>query len=237
MAVYYGKKAVRSWLLDKVSMNRSDYLDQRRAMVDCQVRPSDVTRFPIIEAMLECPREAFVPDNLRSVAYLGDHLPLSEDRYILDPRIFAKMLNALDIRRTEFVLDIGCGYGYSSAVISHLAEAVVALESGAMADTAAANLSAYAADNTIAKSGILRKGAPEFAPYDVMIVQGGVERLPDDIAAQLRDGGRIACIFVDRAPGECRVGIKRSGQISWHPVFDADAPLLADYKMEEMFVF
>ena len=219
-------------------MDSAGYRAQRLAMVDCQVRPSDVTKFPIIEAMLACPREEFVPDNLRSVAYLGDHLALAEGRVILDPRVFAKMLNEIDIRPDEFVLDIGCGFGYSSAVISHIAEAVVALEEHEdMADSAAFNLAAHAADNAVAVKGALCEGAPVHAPYDAVAIQGGIEVLPDGISAQLKEGGRIVCIFVSRTPGECRVGIKRRGTISWRTAFNADAPLLAGYKAEEEFAF
>ncbi len=218
-------------------MENTDYKAQRQAMVDCQVRPSDVTKFPIIAAMAECPREEFVPDNLRSVAYQGDHLTLADGRALLDPRVFAKMLNEVDIQPDEFVLDIGCGLGYSSAVVSHIAEAVVALEAGDMADAAASNLAAHAVDNAVAVKGALSDGAPMHAPYDVITVQGGVEFLPESICAQLKEGGRIVCVFMDRSPGECCVGVKRAGHISWRAAFNADAPLIAGYEKEERFLF
>lgn len=219
-------------------MESNDFQAQRLAMVDCQVRPSDVTKFPIIDAMLNCPREEFVPDNLRSVAYLGDHLVIHQGRVLLDPRIFAKLLNEVDIRSNEFVLDIGCGYGYSSAIISQIAEAVLALEEDqAMADAALSNLTSQDVDNAVCQRGVLCEGAPIHAPYDVIVIQGGIEILPDNICDQLKEGGRIACIFVDRLPGECRIGIKINEQISWRVVFDANAPVLDGFKAGKNFIF
>ena len=106
----------------------TDYAARRTMMVDTQIRPSDVTKFPIISAMLSVPRENFVPRDKREAAYMGDNIDLGGNRTILDPRTFAKMLDALEIQPTDFVLDIGMGLGYSAAVLSQLGEAVVAVE-------------------------------------------------------------------------------------------------------------
>ena len=109
----------------------SDYATRRTAMVDTQVRPCDVTKFPIIESMLTVPREQFVPPHMREAAYMGKNLELEDGRVVLEPRTLAKMLDALDIQSSEMVLDIGCVQGYSSAVIARMAEAVVAVEDDA----------------------------------------------------------------------------------------------------------
>ena len=101
---------------------------RRLMMVDTQIRPSDVTKYPIIDAMLAVPRERFVPDGQAEAAYVGENLTLADNRVLLEPRTLAKMLDALNIQDDELVLDIGCGYGYSAAVISHMAQAVVAVE-------------------------------------------------------------------------------------------------------------
>ena len=106
----------------------TDFATRRRMMVDTQVRPSDVTEFPIIDAMLSVPREAFVPSDRIEAAYAGDHVDLGEGRVLLDPRCFAKMLEAVDLSNSDLVLDVGTGLGYSSAIIAHIAEAVVAVE-------------------------------------------------------------------------------------------------------------
>ena len=128
----------------------SDFAARRVTMVDTQVRPSDVTKFPIIDAMLTVQREDFVPAAQREAAYLGENLDLGQDRVLLDPRTLAKMLDHLDITNDELVLDIGCAMGYSSAVIAHMAEAVVAVEEDeAMAAEAQEALAQAGADNVI----------------------------------------------------------------------------------------
>ena len=104
----------------------TDFNAARIAMVDCQVRPSDVTRYPIIEAMLNVAREEFVPPSLRNVAYAGDHIPLAPGRVVLDPRVMGKMLDLAEIQPSDLVLDIGSGLGYGTALMGHMGEAVVA---------------------------------------------------------------------------------------------------------------
>ena len=213
--------------------------DQRRvAMVDCQVRPSDVTNFNIIQAMLEIPREEFVPDAFKDLAYMGEHVPIADHRVILDPRVLAKMLNELNVRRDELVLDVGCALGYSSAVIARMAEAVIALEEiDDFAEHIESTLASHFVDNAIAIAGSLAEGAPEHGPYDAMAIQGGVEDLPVGLSQQLKEGGRIAYIFVDGAAGECRVGVKAKGRISWRTAFNAHAPVLQGFKKIRTFTF
>ena len=152
-----------------------DFASRRRMMVDTQVRPSDVTEFPIIDAMLTVPREAFVPRDRVEVAYAGENLPLGDGRVILDPRTFAKMLETLDLGRKDLVLDIGMGLGYSSAVIARIAEAVVGLEDDEeRADEAQSLLAENDADNVVVQKGTLHEGAPQNGPYDAMIIEGGI---------------------------------------------------------------
>ncbi len=213
-----------------------DFADRRRAMVDTQVRPSDVTKFPIIDAMLTVPRELFVPDAQREAAYAGENVSLGDDRVLLEPRTLAKMLDALNIGGDDLVLDIGCGYGYSSAVIAHMAQAVVAVEEDEMmAAEAPALLSEVGADNVIVHPGPLAEGAAEHGPYDVIIVQGGVEELPEAIAAQLKEDGRIACVFVEGALGVVRIGYKHSHHLTWRFDFNAGAPVLPGFAAQAVF--
>ena len=200
-------------------------------MVDTQVRPSDVTKFPIIEAMLSVPREDFVPASQREAAYMGENIELSGNRVILEPRTLAKMLDVLDIGQDELVLDIGAGYGYSSAVIAHMAQAVVALEEdNAMVEEAKDALVAANADNVVIEHGSLVAGAAEHGPYDVIIIQGGVSHLPQAIISQLKEGGRIACLFMEDALGEVRIGYKMDEHISWRRSFNAGAPVLNGFE-------
>lgn len=216
----------------------SDYSVRRKIMVDTQVRPSDVTKFPIIDAMLSVPRELFVPRAVKESAYIGENCTLTVGRVVLEPRTLAKMLDTLDIRRNELVLDIGSGLGYSSAVIARMAEAVVALEEESeFASEAEGLLNEIGADSVLVQSGALVSGAPQHGPFDVIILQGGVEQIPDGVLAQLKDGGRIGAIFMDGALGEVRIGYKINARLNWRFAFNAGAPVLPGFEKTAVFSF
>ena len=214
----------------------TDFAARRTMMVDTQVRPSDVTKFPIINAMLSVAREDFVPATQREAAYLGENLNLGQGRVLLDPRTLAKALDALAISNDELVLDVGCAMDYSAAVIAHMAEVVVAVEEDeAMAVEAQDALGLAGADNVIVHNGPLTEGAAKHGPYDVIIVQGGIAELPEGLSAQLKDGGRIACLFMQGALGEVRIGHKRDDHISWRMAFNAGAPVLKGFERQAEF--
>jgi protein-L-isoaspartate(D-aspartate) O-methyltransferase len=206
-------------------------------MVDTQVRPSDVTKFPIIDAMLRVPRETYVPEDKREAAYVGENLPLGPGRVVLEARTLAKLLDALDIQPGELVLDIGTGLGYSAAVIARLAETVVAVEEDEQLGSDAQRLlSEEGVDNAVVIVGPLTEGSAKCAPYDVIAVEGGVETLPETILAQLKDRGRIGAIFMDGAVGTARIGYKTDGRVTWRPVFNAAAPVLPGFQTTRSFV-
>lgn len=214
----------------------TDFATRRTMMVDTQVRPSDVTKYPIIAAMLSVPREAFVPAQMREAAYAGEHVTLGNGRVVLDPRTLAKMLDALDIQGTETVLDIGCGLGYSSAIIARMADAVVAVEEDeALATEAQRALSAQGVDNAAVNHGKLAAGAPKAGPYDVIVLQGAAEVIPDSLVSQLKEGGRIGALFMEGNLGVARVGYKNDGRITWRQVFNASAPVLPGFEMRKAF--
>ena len=214
----------------------TDFAARRQTMVDTQIRPSDVTKFPIIDAMLKIRREDFVPDSQREVAYVGDLIDLGGGRCLLEPRTLAKMLDALNISNDEVVLDIGPAYGYSTAVAARMAQLVVGVEEDeAMAAEAQANLSQADIDNAIIHVGPLAQGAAEHGPYDVIMVQGGVERVPDALLEQLKEHGRIACLFVDGNLGTVRIGRKVGGRVTWRHAFNAAAPVLPGFAKERAF--
>ena len=214
-----------------------DFAARRTMMVDTQVRPNDVTKYPIIEAMLNVKREAFVPDARREAAYISENIEIADGRVLLEARNFSKMLDALNIQSDELVLDIGAGLGYSSAVIARLAEAVVAVEDEALAKLAEAKLAEAGVDNAAVVAGALAEGAPKHGPYDVIILQGGVEEVPAAVLAQLKEGGRIAAIFMDDALGTVRIGHKMDGNVAWRFAFNASAPLLSGFAKEKSFEF
>jgi protein-L-isoaspartate(D-aspartate) O-methyltransferase len=200
------------------------------------VRPSDVTKFPIIDAMLSVPRELYVPSDKREAAYMGENLQLVTGRVMLEARTLAKLLDALNIQPGELVLDVGAGLGYSTAVIARLAEAVIAVEEDAgLAAEAARLLSAEGVDNGHILPGPLAAGNAKHGPYDVILLEGAVEVVPQAILDQLKDGGRIGCLFMEGALGVARIGYKRDGGISWRFLFNASAPVLPGFAAERGF--
>lgn len=213
-----------------------DFATRRTMMVDTQVRPNDVTKFPIIAAMLAVPREAFVPASRREAAYVGENVELAPGRVLLEPRNFAKMLDALDIQPSDLVLDIGCGLGYSAAVMARMAEAVVALDSDEFAAKAEANLSQGGADNVAVVAGSLTEGAAKHGPYDVIVIEGGVEDVPAAILAQLKEGGRVGALVMQGPLGTLRIGRKIDGLVGWRDAFNASAPVLAGFAKVKEFV-
>lgn len=200
-------------------------------MVDTQVRPSDVTKFPIIDAMLNVPRERFVPANRREAAYIGENIELGNRRVILDPRTLAKLLDALDIQKGDVVLDLGCGLGYSTAVIARMADAVVAVEDDeTRAGEAQQTLSELGVDNAAVIAGPIAEGSANGGPYDGIILQGAAERWPGALTDQLKEGGRIACIFAEGTLGVARIGHKIDGALNWRYAFNAGAPVMAGFE-------
>lgn len=216
----------------------TDFAQRRLVMVDTQVRPSDVTKFPIIEAMLHIPREDFVPAAQREAAYLGENLPLGQGRVLLEPRTLAKMLDVLAIGRDEMVLLIGSGLGYSAAIVAHMAEAVVAVEEDeTMAAEAQAAWAAVGADNIAQHIGPMTDGAAKHGAYDVIVIEGGITEVPQQLIDQLKEGGRIAALFMEGPLGEVRLGHKRGGLVSWRMEFNAGAPILPGFDKKEAFQF
>lgn len=214
----------------------TDFAQRRMMMVDTQVRPSDVTKFPIIDAMLTIPRELFVPSDRRELAYIGAHVTLSDDRVMLDPRTLAKMLEVANIQNDEMVLDVGTGLGYSAALAGHIADAVIALEDSAdRVSDAESALAEAGIDNVAVVEGVLAEGVANSAPYDVILIQGGVEQVPDSLTAQLKDGGRVVAIFLDGALGKVKVGHFGDGVVNWRFAFNGTAPLLAGFEQKKAF--
>jgi len=213
-----------------------DYAVAREYMVDCQVRPSDVTRYGIVDAMLAVPRERFVPPSKRSVAYAGEAVELAKDRWLLDPRVFAKIVDTAEIEPGDDVLDIGCALGYSSAVLSRLCRSVISIESDeSMVKSAEETLSSLGCDNVAVLTGPLEAGAESEKPFDVILVQGGVGDVPDALFDQLSEGGRLVAIWMDGSFGQVRVSTKTGASVSHRWTFDAAAPVLPGFSKKATF--
>lgn len=209
----------------------SDFSARRVMMVDTQVRPSDVTKFPIIEAMLAVPREVYVPVAKQEAAYVGENLDLGEGRVMPEARTLAKMLDALDILPSELVLDVACGMGYSTAVIARMAKTVVGVEPvAALAAVATERLTAQGVRNASVHT------APPKGSYDVIVIEGGVQQVPESLLDQLAEGGRIGAIFMQGALGTVKIGHKSEGRVNWRFGFNATAPVLDGFNKAEAFV-
>jgi protein-L-isoaspartate(D-aspartate) O-methyltransferase len=221
-----------------------DFAAARRMMVDGQVRTADVTDPRIIGAMLELPRERFVPQDKAELAYLDLDVPVTRvaggepGRRLLKPMVLAKMVQAAEVKPGDHVLDVGCATGYSSALLARLAGSVVALEQDpALVAFARSALGAVGAANVTVVAGSLTEGWPAAAPYDVILLNGAVEITPNALCRQLKDGGRMVAV-VGRAPtGRATVYRLVSGDLSGWPVFDAAAPLLPGFAAPAGFVF
>lgn len=214
----------------------TDFAGRRTMMVDTQVRPSDVTKFPIIDAMLSVRRELYVPREQVEAAYISENVMIAPGRVVLEPRTLAKLLDSLNIKGDELVLDIGAGYGYSSAVVACMAEAVIAVEEDeTLAGEAQGILSDQGADNVAIHTGPLTEGAAQHGPYDAILIQGSVEQVPDALIDQLKEGGRIGCVFMEGALGVARIGYKIDGDMTWRFAFNASAPVLPGFEKETAF--
>ncbi len=202
-----------------------DYSARRVKMVDTQVRPSDVTKFPIIAAMLAIPRELFVPEAKQEAAYVGGNLTLSPGRVVLEARTLAKMLEALDVQPTDRVLDLGCGLGYGTAVIAELAGDVLGVDDDAeLASAAQSRLVIQGVKRVRVVHGTLTQAGT--GRFEVIVVEGGVEHIPETVTGQLTEGGRMAAIFMEGALGTVKVGTKEAGRMTWRFAFNATAPVL-----------
>ncbi|MDO5612898.1 MAG: protein-L-isoaspartate O-methyltransferase [Paracoccus sp. (in: a-proteobacteria)] len=213
-----------------------DFAARRLMMVDNQVRPNDVTKFPVIEAMLNVPREEFVPDTRRDIAYSGENVDIGRGRVLLEPRTLGKMVDALDVQPTDLVLDVGCGLGYSTAVLARMAQAVVALEQDEeLVAEAETRLAQAGVDNAAVVHGTLSAGCEGQAPFDAIFIGGAVETVPEALNDQLKEGGRIVAIFNEGNLGVARIGYRLNGRISWRFAFNAHAPLLPGFGLPKGF--
>jgi protein-L-isoaspartate(D-aspartate) O-methyltransferase len=207
----------------------------RRMMVDGQVRTADVHNSDLLEAMLTIPRERFVPPSVAPQAYMDSDVEIAVGRVLLKPMVFAKLIEAADVREDDHVLDVGCGFGYSSAVLARLARSVVALEENVtLASKAKETL---AATGAMVAVGPLAAGWPGGAPYDLIFLNGATEIVPDKLGAQLKPGGRLACIFGRAPPARAMIYRPAEGHLVGRPVFDAAAPVLPGFVAAPAFVF
>jgi protein-L-isoaspartate(D-aspartate) O-methyltransferase len=214
----------------------TDFAAARRNMVDGQVRTADVTDPRIISAMLDVPREAFLPPAKAALAYLDLDVPLGNGRCLMKPMVLAKLIHAADLAATDRVLDAGCVTGYAAAVLARIAGQVVALEQDAgLAQAARAALSPL--PNVTVQSGPLTEGWPAGRPYDAILVEGATEFAPEALLQQLKDGGRLVCVLGSGPGAKAMLYRRSSHDTGGRAIFDAAAPLLPGFVKPPQFAF
>jgi protein-L-isoaspartate(D-aspartate) O-methyltransferase len=224
------------------SLPMSGFATARQNMVDGQVRPSDVTDIRILDAMLAVPREAFVPGTRQALAYLDLDLDVSEageaKRYLIKPAVLAKMLQAAEIKASDRVLVVGCATGYAAAIVARLASEVTATESdSALAAKAQSTLAGNGLGNVTVRTAAPADGYPANAPYDVIVLNGATEIVPQRLYGQLRDGGRLVGVFATSRPARATIVTASHGDFGHRALFDAAAPLLPGMERVPAFVF
>jgi protein-L-isoaspartate(D-aspartate) O-methyltransferase len=220
----------------------SGFSTARQNMVDCQVRPSDVTDIRIIDAMLAIPREEFVPQQQRALAYLDLDLEVSSKaaarRFLIKPAVAAKMLQAADIRDTDNVLVAGCATGYTAAVVAKLARQVTATEGDpSLAAKAKAVSAELGLGNLTVEVAAAADGFAAKAPYDVIVLDGATEIAPDRLYSQLKEGGRLVGVFATTQPPRATIVTRAHGDFGNRALFDATVPVLPGLERLPVFVF
>jgi protein-L-isoaspartate(D-aspartate) O-methyltransferase len=216
----------------------TDFAAARRNMVEGQVRTADVTDLRILSAMLDIPRENFVPPSAAGLAYLDLDLPLDEggSRRLLKPMVLAKLIQAADVKPSDRVLDVGCATGYAAAVLARIASQVVALEQDTELAQTARSALANCASVTVVE-GPLAGGWAQGAPYEVILFEGATDVVPQAFLPQLKDGGRLVCVL-GSGPGSKAMLYCRTGEeLGWRSIFDAGAPLLPGFAKAPAFAF
>ena len=214
-----------------------DYRKARNNMVDNLIRPANVTNPKLLNALKSVQREKFLPSNLAGLSYTETELIIQNDRRSINPWLLAKMIQSLNLNSSDNVLSLATGFGYSCALLSSLANFVVAVESCDLAPEAQSRLIENGYDNILVKEGNINEGAKNEGPYDVILIEGAVEYVNEEILDQLKWGGRILAVFKEKNLGQCRLGVKTNSQVQWANLFEANCALLKEFRNEKEFTF
>jgi protein-L-isoaspartate(D-aspartate) O-methyltransferase len=218
----------------------TDFALARRNMVDGQLRPNRVNNAALLAAIGELPRERFLPDGLRSVAYADDDVPLGNGRVMTEPMVLARLIQSLQPQPEDKAMVVAAGRGYGAAILARLVKSVVAVEADAgLAAASQQILRDLAVTGVSQVTGPAEQGAAASAPYDVILIEGGVGEVPAAIVDQLAEGGRLATVISDPsgALGVAQLFVKQGGVTSGRPLFDAGTPLLPGFARPSRFTF
>ncbi|MEY3702786.1 MAG: hypothetical protein RLZZ561_406 [Pseudomonadota bacterium] len=217
-------------------MSNLDFPAMRRAMVDSQLRTNAVSDPRVTAAIESVAREEFVPADRRATAYVDRAIPLSATRSMNPPLVTARLIVEAGIAPTDTVLVVGAASGYAAAVVAGLAGSVVALESDASL-AAAAKAQLKGLPKVTVVTGDLAKGHTKGAPYDVILVDGAIEQVPDALIRQLAEKGRLAAAVMDGGVSRLSIGYKAGTGFGLDPIMDADAVALPGFEKPKAFSF
>jgi protein-L-isoaspartate(D-aspartate) O-methyltransferase len=199
-------------------------------MIECQLKPNKITDEALIASIADAPRERFLPEELRGIAYVDEDIRISPGRSLLEPVIMARLLQELELTPGDAVLDIASGTGYAAAVMARLAGSVFVLESDKALQAKAGELFAeLALDNIVPVDGDLAAGCAEHAPFNAILIEGAVDSVPQAILDQLAEGGRLAAVVMDRGIGRVTLYRRDGGHLSRRVVCDAYVPALEEF--------
>lgn len=216
------------------------YAEARQNMVDNQLRANKVVDDDLIAIMGRLPREAFVPERLKGIAYVDEDVALGGGRYLMEPMVLARLIQAAAVRPGDKALVLGCATGYGAAVLAGLGAQVVAVDGDdKLAERARSNLAALGVSGCEVAAGEPQTGHAG-GPYDVILIEGGVERVPPAVLSQLAEGGRLVTVIAEPgAVGEASLlqATEKGRPPARVPLFDAATPVLAEFTAERSFVF
>ncbi|MEM1019539.1 MAG: protein-L-isoaspartate O-methyltransferase [Sphingomonadales bacterium] len=215
-----------------------EFAKARDAMISGQLRPNKVGDSALVAAIRTVPREIFVPRAKRDIAYVDEDLEIAPGRWLMEPVVFARLVQAAEIKKTDAVLDLGCLTGYSTSVLSYLASAVVGVEADfGLVEKANANLADLSLGNAAVIEGDLLEGYAKEAPFDVILIGGAVERIPHSFIDQLAEGGRLVTVQVKNGVGRAVIGRKSAGVFGLVDFMDAQCPIIPGFELPDTFSF
>ena len=218
----------------------TDFTIARRNMVEGQLRPNKVTNVDLLSVAGALPRERFLPEGLRSVAYADDDVPLGNGRYLMEPMVLARLIQALQPGAEDRALVVASGRGYGAALLARLVKSVVAVESdAALAGAADQVCKELSLGNVSHHVGRCEDGAAAMAPFDIVLIEGAVRQIPQAIVDQIAEGGRLATVLTGAGgvQGTAQLMVKEGGTASGRPLFDAGTPALPGFAPPAKFTF